>query len=162
MDKYNLQRFVDAQENAYEHALQEMRRGFKWGHWIWYIFPQLKGLGHSYNSDFYGISGLDEANAYLAHPILGRRLREITEVLLTHSDKSAEAIFTKIDAKKVRSSMTLFDAVCPNDVFEQVLCQFYDGRKDRRSLSILEVEKSLPDDMIETTHNIEGGMTRIS
>ncbi len=147
MDKYNLQRFVVAQENAYEHALQEMRRGSKWGHWIWYIFPQLKGLGHSYNSDFYGISGLDEASAYLAHPILGRRLREITEVLLTHSDKPAEAIFTEIDAMKVRSSMTLFDAVCPNDVFEQVLCQFYDGRKDRRSLSLLEAGKNLPDDI---------------
>ena len=137
MDKYNLQRFVDAQEKDYEHALQEMRRGLKWGHWIWYIFPQLKRLGHSSLSDYFGISSLDEAAAYLVHPILGCHLREITQALLTHSAKNIEEIFTQIDAMKVRSSMTLFDAVCPNDIFGQVVDKFYDGNKDPLTLNLL-------------------------
>ena len=137
MDTYNLQRFVDAQEQTYPYALQEIRKGHKLGHWIWYIFPQMKGLGHSHLSDYYGIGSWDEAHEYLSHPILGSRLCEITEALLTHNDKCAEQIFTQIDAMKVRSSMTLFNTVCSNDIFQQVLDKFYDGKNDSLTLEIL-------------------------
>ena len=140
MDKYNLQRFIEAQEQTYEKALQEIRRGCKWGHWIWYIFPQMRGLGQSSLSDYYGIANIDEATAYLGHPILGERLREITEALLVHSDKYIEEIFTQIDAMKVCSSMTLFDAVSPNDVFQKVIDKYYNGNKDMLTLKMLGVK----------------------
>jgi uncharacterized protein (DUF1810 family) len=133
--KYYLERFVQAQNHMYTQALQEVKNGYKCSHWIWYIFPQLAILGHSYNSKYYGISGFDEAKAYLAHPILGARLREVTSALLAHSGKDARAIFGGLDAKKVRSCMTLFDAVAPGDIFENVLDQFYDGRRGRRTLA---------------------------
>ncbi len=109
--KYDLQRFIDAQERDYATALAEIKAGRKQSHWIWYIFPQLKGLGRSYHSNLYGIESRAEAEAYLAHPVLGARLREITDALLSHEDKSAVQIFGWLDAMKVRSSMTLFDAV---------------------------------------------------
>ena len=141
MDKYNLQRFADAQEQTYERALYEIKKGHKLSHWIWYIFPQIKGLGYSYNSEFYGIGSWGEAFEYLRHPILGERLREITEALLAHSDKHIEEIFTQIDAMKVRSSMTLFDAVSPNDVFEHVLNKFYNREKDQLTLEKLSMTK---------------------
>ena len=86
---FNLQRFIDAQARDYEQALREIKNGLKQTHWIWYIFPQLKGLGHSYNSEYYGIDGLEEARAYYGHPVLRGRLVEITQALLEHSDKSA-------------------------------------------------------------------------
>ena len=123
-----LSRFLKAQEHSYETALREIRNGRKMSHWIWYIFPQIKGLGKSVNSEYYGITDRSEAEAFLAHPILGARLRLITEALLAHKGKKAEAILGGIDAMKVRSSMTLFDLVSPNDIFAEVLNEFYYGR----------------------------------
>ena len=136
-DKYNLERFVEAQKLYYEQALQEVQDGMKRSHWIWFIFPQLAILGHSWNAKYYGISGYDEAAAYLKHPILGVRLREVTNALLVHRDMSATDIFGGLDAMKVRSCMTLFDAVSPDDIFEQVLEVFYDGTYDRKTLDYM-------------------------
>lgn len=100
---FNLQRFLDAQSYDYERALQEIKDGLKQSHWIWFIFPQLKGFGHSYNSDYYGLDGIEEARAYYDHPVLRERLIEITTALLEHSDKPAVAILSPIDARKVKS-----------------------------------------------------------
>ena len=132
----NLQRFVVAHEGAsrfsnisYEQALSEVKKGSKSTHWIWYIFPQLVGLGGSCYSKLYGIRDLKEAEAYLNHPILGRRLQEITSELLKHSDLAAADIFGELDAIKVKSCMTLFDIVSPNDVFAQILDMFYGGKR---------------------------------
>lgn len=136
-DKYNLERFVEAQKLYYTQALQEVQNGMKRSHWIWYIFPQLAVLGHSNNAKYYGISGYDEAEAYINHPILGKRLREITRTLLTHHKVAAIDIFGELDAMKVRSCMTLFDAVSPDDVFEQVLDKFYDGTYDKKTLDYM-------------------------
>ena len=104
-----MERFLDAQEVVYTTALAEIRAGRKSSHWIWYIFPQMRGLGHSYNSEYYGIESLEEAREYLHHEVLGERLREITGALLEHRNKSATDILGEIDAMKLRSSMTLFD-----------------------------------------------------
>ncbi len=136
----NIERFVDAQDKDYESALSEVRSGRKRSHWIWYIFPQLKGLGRSAYAQHYGINGKDEAEAYLSHKKLEQRLREITKVLLSIDGKSAVDIFGELDAMKVRSSMTLFDAVCPNDIFAQVLDKYYDGLRCPLTLN-----KLLPD-----------------
>lgn len=133
-DKYNLNRFLKAQEGSYSAALQEIEEGLKTSHWIWYIFPQLAILGHSYNSKYYGLSGYDEAEAYLNHPILGERLRNITKVLLTHKGAALHDIFGYPDDIKVCSCMTLFDAVSPNDVFDEVLHSFPDARADKTTL----------------------------
>ena len=99
----------------------------KRGHWIWYIFPQQKGLGHSYNSEYYGLDGIDEARAYLAHPVLGARLREISEALLIHEGKrDIDAIMgSSIDVLKLQTCMNLFNRVSPNDIFEKVLDAFF-------------------------------------
>lgn len=126
---YDLDRFLKPQEYAYASALREIKGGQKQGHWIWYIFPQIKGLGHSYNSEYYGISNLEEARAYLAHPILGARLREITESLLYCGNNSADDILGFPDVLKVRSCMTLFDLVSPNDIFHEVLYKYYEGQR---------------------------------
>lgn len=126
---YDLGRFVEAQEMDYAQALREMKDGLKRGHWIWYIFPQIKGLGHSYNSEYYGISSKEEAKAYLDHPVLGARLREITQALLDCNNKSADDILGFPDVLKVRSCMTLFDLVSPNDIFNDVLYKFYEGQR---------------------------------
>lgn len=126
---YDLGRFVEAQEMDYTQALKEMKDGQKRGHWIWYIFPQIKGLGHSYNSEYYGISSKEEAKAYLDHPVLGARLREITQALLDCKNKSADDILGFPDVLKVRSCMTLFDLVSPNDIFNDVLYKFYEGQR---------------------------------
>lgn len=132
-----LERFLDGQRFGYETALSEMVKGRKINHWIWYIFPQIKGLGHSPNAQFYGIRDLDEARAYLAHPILGQRLREITNAVLAHrSDDVYEIMGSRIDVIKLKSSMTLFDQVSPNDVFGEVLDSFYEGRRDSRTIEL--------------------------
>lgn len=136
-DKYNLNRFVEAQSMYYEQALQEVQDGMKRSHWIWFIFPQLAILGHSRNAKYYGISGYDEAEAYLKHDVLGSRLREITNALLMHKDSDVIDIFGKLDAMKVRSCMTLFDAVSPDDIFEEVLEVFYYGTYDRKTLDYM-------------------------
>lgn len=132
---FNLQRFLDAQMYDYERALQEIKNGRKQSHWVWYIFPQLKGFGHSYNSDYYGISGLDEARAYYNHPVLGTRLIEITKALLEHSGKSAQDILSSIDARKVRSSLTLFWLASNNPLFKKVIDVFYEGRMDSKTIN---------------------------
>lgn len=128
---YNLQRFLDAQVPTYATALQEIRNGGKRSHWIWYIFPQEKGLGYSYNSRYYGLDGIGEAEAYLAHPVLGRRLREITAALLGHAGARSirQIMGSSIDVLKLKSCMTLFDEVSPGDVFADVLAAFYGRRQ---------------------------------
>ena len=125
--EYDLERFLTAQAADYADALDDICHGRKRGHWIWYIFPQQKGLGHSYNSEYYGLDGIDEARAYLAHPILGARLREISEALLTHEGKrDIDAIMgSSIDVLKLQTCMNLFNRVSPNDIFEKVLDAFF-------------------------------------
>ena len=134
---YNLERFLQAQDTDYPIAFNEMSEGQKRSHWIWYIFPQLAVLGHSYNAKYYGISGLDEAKAYLAHPTLGPRLRVITHALLDNETKEPTEILGSIDAMKVRSCLTLFNAVSPDDIFQFALNKFYDGKPDPLTLEHL-------------------------
>ena len=134
---YNLERFLTAHKYNYENALHEITDGRKRTHWIWFIFPQLAVLGHSANAKYYGISGYDEAKAYYEHPILGTRLREITMALLQHRGVSAVDILGDIDAVKVRSCMTLFDAVSPDDIFQEVLDAFYGGTSDKKTLDYI-------------------------
>ena len=134
---HSLERFVDAQERMYNMALTEVKSGKKLSHWIWYIFPQLKGLGMSGNSHYYGIDNIEEAKAYLQHPILGARLREITSVFLGLTGKNAQDVFGYLDAMKVRSCMTLFNEVADDDLFRKVLERYYSGLADERTLAIL-------------------------
>ena len=123
---YNLQRFLDAQAEMYPIALKEMKNGRKMSHWIWFIFPQLKGLGRSYNSEFYGLDGIGEAEAYIKHPILAARLREICRALLENTDKEIKYIMGwNVDVMKLKSSMELFNLVSPNDIFDEVLRAFF-------------------------------------
>ena len=136
-DKDGITRFIEAQRGDYEEALAEITAGEKQSHWIWYVFPQLKGLGMSWTSEFYGIADLDEARAYLANPVLGARLREISSALLKHRQKSARAILGYPDDLKVRSSMTLFDLIEPNGVIAEVLDVFYAGKRDEKTLALL-------------------------
>lgn len=137
-NNYDLNRFLEAQNGVYPIALKELQEGCKRSHWMWYIFPQLKYLGHSYNAKYYGISGIAEATAYLQHPILGQRLREVTSAILHLSGNDAEAIFGGVDAMKLRSSMTLFDVVSPNDIFAQIIDKYFNGQSDNRTISIIE------------------------
>ncbi|MBS1844964.1 MAG: DUF1810 domain-containing protein [Actinobacteria bacterium] len=133
-DPFHLQRFVDAQEDSaiYARALSELRAGRKQGHWIWFVFPQIAGLGRSPLSQAYAIRSLEEACAYLEHPLLGPRLRDSTEALLAAAPgTSAEAILGGIDAIKVRSSMTLFHRAAPEErQFAEALDRFYGGEPD--------------------------------
>ena len=136
-NNYNLNRFIEAQNRDYDTALAEIRAGKKTSHWMWYIFPQLKGLGRSSTSEYYGLSGIKEAQAYLSDPILKARLIEITVAVIAHKDKSAEEIFGGIDAKKLRSCMTLFSTAAPDiPVFDAVLEQFFNGTLDRNTLRL--------------------------
>ena len=136
-NSWNMDRFLMAQENIYPIALQELQNGRKRSHWMWYIFPQLKHLGHSYNAKYYGISGIAEATAYLQHPILGQRLREAASTILNLSGNDAEAIFGGIDAMKLRSSMTMFDIASTNDIFAQVIDKYFNGQRDILTLKII-------------------------
>ena len=131
-DPYKLQRFADAQTEVYQQVLGELRSGAKRGHWIWFIFPQLSGLGHSPTAAFYGISGLNEAKAYLAHPVLGPRLRECSRLLAAIPGHTIEAVVGWPDCLKVRSSMTLFSAAAgPHDAdFRAVLDRYYNNERD--------------------------------
>lgn len=129
---------MDAQQGLYEGVLCELRAGRKTGHWIWFIFPQLAGLGRSDVSQFYGIASLDEARAYLDHPVLGPRLRECIGAVLTTSGSRADQIFGALDAMKVRSSMTLFHRAAPDEpLFVEVLERFYSGVADATTDSML-------------------------
>ena len=137
MNNSDLERFVEAQELMYPMAFDEVRNGRKRGHWIWYIFPQLKGLGMSENSQYYGIDGIEEARAYLQHPVLGARLREITTAFLELVGKNAQEVFGHLDAMKVCSCMTLFNEVSDDDLFQKVLDRYYNGVADDRTLEML-------------------------
>jgi uncharacterized protein (DUF1810 family) len=138
MGSYNLERFVTAQKGTYEAALREIKNGHKESHWIWFIFPQMRGLGISRMSDYYGIGSLEEAKEYLRHPVLGPRLKEISEVLLKLSSDNADEIFGWPDNMKLRSSMTLFsEADAENRIFAGVLRKFFKGEKDERTLELI-------------------------
>ena len=138
-DTFNLQRFLDAQENDYADALREIKQGYKQSHWIWFIFPQMRGLGMSYMAEYYGISSIEEARAYLDHPILKARLIEISTALLQHKDRStAYEILGTIDAIKVRSCMTLFDHILPNAIFAEVLDAFYNSQRDEKTTQMIQ------------------------
>ena len=125
-ENFNLHRFIDAHDFAYNQALRELKEGHKRSHWIWYIFPQQRGLGHSHNSQYYGLAGEAEARAYIAHPILGERLRECCRALLLHKDKDIDEIMgSGVDVLKLNTSMNLFNRVSPNDVFAEVIEAFF-------------------------------------
>lgn len=127
-DPFDLDRFVQAQEGVYEQALDELRAGHKESHWMWFIFPQVAGLGRSLMAQAFAIGSREEGEAYLAHPLLGPRLRQCTAAVLLHAHQSAESIFGSVDAMKLRSSMTLFGAIAgPNNPFASCLRTFFSG-----------------------------------
>lgn len=138
-----LDRFIKAQENMYLIALNEIKNGRKHSHWMWYIFPQIKGLGMSETSRYYGIDGEDEAKEYLDNEILGSRLREITSELLKLDINNPVDIFGTIDAMKLKSSMTLFDHVSDDKLFSEVLDKYYNGEIDEKTILLCEKGKSL-------------------
>ena len=133
-----LERFVEAQKRDYNIALKEVQNGKKETHWIGYIFPQMLGRGRSCYANLYGIKNKEEAEEYLKHKVLGKRLREVTNALLEHEGKPADDIFGYPDTMKVNSSMTLFDIICPDDIFAQVLDKFYEGKRCKLTLEMLE------------------------
>ena len=137
-DPYNLQRFIDAQNGAIDIALAELRAGSKQSHWMWFVFPQLAALGRSPIAKFYGIRSADEARSYLDHPELGARLRECVAALqLWAGRRSAEQIFGSVDLMKLKSSLTLFDRLEPESIFEVALLNFFGGERDEQSLALL-------------------------
>ena len=137
-DLYNLGRFVEAQQNCFRAAISELRRGEKRSHWMWFIFPQVAGLGPSSMAQRYAIRSREEAEHYLAHPVLGRRLRECAEALMGVDARSAEEIMGYPDYLKLQSSMTLFAEVAEEgSVFERVLDKYYGGEKDGRTVEYL-------------------------
>jgi uncharacterized protein (DUF1810 family) len=137
-DPYRLQRFIDAQNPVYQQVCTELRNGRKESHWMWFIFPQLSGLGSSPSAITFGISSREEAEAYLAHPVLGMRLKECTLLVNQVEGRAAEQIFGYPDVLKFRSSMTLFASVAPdNQVFTRALQKYFGGEPDRRTLEQL-------------------------
>ena len=138
-DEFDLERFVKAQDPIYEQALRELHDGRKRSHWMWFVFPQVEGLGFSAMSQRYAIRTKAEARAYLTHPVLGARLNECVEAMLVHRDRTAHEILGSPDDMKFRSSMTLFAAVSEKgSPFERALEQFYEGERDRRTIALLE------------------------
>ncbi len=136
-DPHRLERFIDAQDagGTYECAVAELRAGRKRSHWMWFVFPQIAGLGRSAMSQRYAIASLDEARAYVAHPVLGARLRECARILAASDASSARDILGDTDAMKLHSSMTLFARAAPDDVvFQHVLDRFFGGRADSQTL----------------------------
>ena len=137
-DPFQLQRFVDAQEGVFETALIELQNGRKQSHWMWFIFPQLAELGRSPTAQFYGIRSLQEARAFLAHPVLGRRYRECVSAILEWADtKSAVEILGDVDAMKLRSSLTLFEIASGDALFAETLESFF-GSPDEATLQLLD------------------------
>ena len=137
-DPYNLTRFVDAQEDDYVHALAEMKNGKKRTHWMWYIFPQLDGLALSTTSQRYAIKSVEEAEAYLAHPLLGPRLHVCATAVLQIEGRSATEVFGSPDDLKLRSCATLFACVSPpGSVFDRLLAKYYGGERDKNTLRLL-------------------------
>jgi len=138
MDKYNLSRFLEAQMVTYEGAMLELARGSKKSHWIWYIFPQIEGLGRSDTAKLYSIKSLDEGRTYLEHPVLGQRLVEACEILLSLKDSSMDEVMGFPDDLKLLSSMTLFEVVSDsNSIFTKMIEFYYEGRRDKASLDII-------------------------
>lgn len=137
-DPHNLKRFLEAQNPLYARVCAELRSGLKTGHWMWFVFPQLRGLGRSPMANEYGISSREEALAYLQHPILGERLRECTQLVCSVEGRSVNEIFGYPDDLKFRSSMTLFANVSPQDqIFKHALEKYFDGEPDRLTLQLL-------------------------
>jgi uncharacterized protein (DUF1810 family) len=138
-DPFDLQRFLDAQDagGTYDRALAELRAGRKQGHWIWFVLPQIAGLGRSETSRHYALAGLEEARAYLAHPVLGPRLVECARALLDLPGSDPVAVLGSVDAQKLQSSMTLFDRAGDEPVFGQVLAKYFAGRPDEGTLGRL-------------------------
>jgi uncharacterized protein (DUF1810 family) len=138
MDKYNLSRFLEAQMVTYEGAMLELARGRKESHWIWYIFPQIEGLGRSDTAKLYSIKSLEEGRAYLKHPVLGPRLVEACEILLSLKDSSMDEVMGFPDDLKLLSSMTLFEAVSDsNSIFTKMIEFYFDDERDETSLEII-------------------------
>ncbi len=133
-----LERFLWAQDGVIEQAMAELERGRKTSHWMWFVFPQVAGLGRSVTAQRYAIHSLDEARAFLAHPLLGERLRECCELLLAHRESAPEKLLGVVDALKLRSSMTLFDALSSDDVFAEVLEAFFHAERDSLTLTVIE------------------------
>jgi len=141
-DPYNLQRFIDAQDGVFETALAELEAGSKRSHWMWFVLPQLAGLGRSPTAQYYAIASTAEARAYLQHPVLGKRLRQCVEALLPWSHKrTAEQILGPIDTLKLKSSLTLFDRIDPEGLFDRALLNFFGGRRDEQTLALLDREQ---------------------
>lgn len=140
----DINRFIEAQNvpyfSGYKQALEEIKNGKKTNHWIWYIFPQLRCLGRSSTAIYYGIADKSEAQRYLEDAVLGQRLREISAALLAHTNKTAEEILGVTDAIKVRSCMTMFDFLSPNDIFGEVLDSFYGGERCEITLKVMTAE----------------------
>lgn len=137
-DPFLLTRFVTAQDKIYDRALEELKSGRKRSHWMWFVFPQIEGLGFSSTTQYYSIKTLEEARRYLKHPVLGKRLRECTETILALEGLSASSIFGYPDDLKLKSSMTLFAGVAePKSVFTRVLEKYYQGNPDERTVAIL-------------------------
>ena len=137
-DPFDLNRFVQAQEGVYAAVLAELRAGRKTSHWMWFVFPQLDGLGRSQTARFFAVKSLAEARAYLAHPVLGKRLRECAAAVLNVAGRTASEIFGSPDDIKFRSSMTLFERAEPDcDLFSDALDRFFEGRRDRLTLKLL-------------------------
>ncbi|MDH3304750.1 MAG: DUF1810 domain-containing protein [Gammaproteobacteria bacterium] len=136
-DPYKLSRFVAAQEGGYAAVVEELRRGRKTGHWIWYIFPQIKGLGHSGMSRRYSISSIEEARAYSEHPLLGPRLVECLEAVMAVEGRTASEIFGHPDYLKFRSCLTLFAATRTNGIYQQALDRYFDGVPDALTVEAL-------------------------
>ncbi len=138
-DPFDLERFVGAQDGGvYEQALRELRAGAKRGHWMWFVFPQVAGLGRSSTAQHYALAGLEEARAYLAHPVLGPRLVECAQALLELSGRDPVRVLGSVDAVKLRSSMTLFEVAAPDErVFAEVLERWFDGERDEATTTRL-------------------------
>lgn len=137
-----IERFLAAQENVYDKALREIKNGMKESHWMWFVFPQIRGLGFTEYNVYFGLKNLDEAKEYLEHPILGKRLVEISQAVLSQQGKTAMEIFGRPDERKLKSCMTLFSQIQNADpVFEKVLEKYYNGVKDEKTFAILASQK---------------------
>lgn len=139
----SLDRFISVQKYVYEEALTEIKQGEKKSHWMWFIFPQIIGLGESDNAIYYSIVNIEEATKFLSHEVLGKRLREITNELLKLKTNDPEEIFGEIDAMKLKSSMTLFDSVEENSIFDEVLKKYFNGQRDELTLEKLDKQKHM-------------------
>ena len=139
----SLDRFLSVQQYVYEEALKEIKEGEKKSHWMWFIFPQIIGLGESDNAIYYSIVNVDEAIQYLSHEILGKRLREITNELLKLKTNNPEEIFGEIDTMKLKSSMTLFDYIEQNSIFDEVLNKYFNGQRDELTLNKIDKQKHI-------------------